>query len=67
MRYDPGKGREMAGERLQEALKRFRKRYYGPSRMSTALRQLADRVDGWRRDRRPERREKDERLVGVLR
>ena len=37
------------------------------SRMGTALRQLADRFDGWRRDMRPERREKDERLVGVLR
>ena len=37
------------------------------SRMSTALRQLADRIDDWRRDTRPERREKDERLVGVLR
>ena len=36
------------------------------SRMSTALRQLADRIDDWRRDTRPERREKDERLVGVL-
>ena len=37
------------------------------SRMSTALRQLADKIDDWRRDMRPERREKDERLVGVLR
>jgi len=37
------------------------------SRMSTALRQLADRVDDWRRDMRTERRGKDERLVGVLR
>ncbi len=36
------------------------------SRMSTALRQLADRIDDWRRDTRPERAEKDERLVGVL-
>ena len=36
-------------------------------RMSTALRLLADRIDDWRRDKRPERREKDERLVGVLR
>jgi DNA-binding HxlR family transcriptional regulator len=33
-------------------------------RMSTALRQLADRVDRWRNDQRPERMEKDERLVG---
>ena len=37
------------------------------SRMSTALRQLADRIDDWRRDIRSERREKDERLVCVLR
>jgi len=37
------------------------------SRMSTALRQLADRIDDWRRDTRPERREKDERLVELLR
>ena len=36
------------------------------SRVSTALRQLADRIDDWRRDTRPERREKDERLVAVL-
>lgn len=36
------------------------------SRMSTALRQLADRVDRWRSDVRPERMEKDEQLVGVL-
>jgi len=36
------------------------------SRMSTALRQLADRIDDWRRDMRHERREKDERLVGVM-
>ena len=36
------------------------------SRMSTALRQLADRVDDWRKDGRPERVEKDEVLVGVL-
>jgi len=34
------------------------------SRMSTALRQMADRIDGWRRDTRPERTEKDERPVG---
>ena len=37
------------------------------SRMSTALRQLADRVDDWRRDMRTERRGTDERLVGLLR
>ena len=36
-------------------------------RMSTALRQLADRIDEWRKDTRPERSEKDERLVGLLR
>ena len=35
-------------------------------RMSTALRQLADRIDGWRKDERRERHEKDEMLVGVL-
>jgi len=37
------------------------------SRMSTALRQLADRIDEWRKDARPERVKKDEVLVGVLR
>jgi DNA-binding Lrp family transcriptional regulator len=36
------------------------------SRMSTALRLLADRIDRWRNDQRPERVEKDERLVGLL-
>ena len=36
------------------------------SRMSTALRQLADKIDQWRKDDRRERMEKDERLVGVL-
>jgi hypothetical protein len=36
------------------------------SRMGTALRQLADRIDEWRKDERPERMEKDEVLVGVL-
>ena len=36
------------------------------SRMCAALRQLADKIDAWRGDARPERREKDERLVGVL-
>ena len=35
-------------------------------RFSTALRQLADRADQWRGDRRPERLEKDEQLVGLL-
>ncbi len=37
------------------------------SRMSTALRQLADRIDRWRADRRPERMEKDQGLAGLLR
>lgn len=36
------------------------------SRMGTALRQLADHIDGWRKDDRPERAEKDEMLVGLL-
>ena len=36
------------------------------SRMSSALRRLADRIDDWRKDDRPERREKDEMLVGML-
>ena len=36
-------------------------------RMGTALRQLADRIDEWRKDTRPERLEKDERLMGLLR
>ena len=36
------------------------------SRMSTALRQLAGKIDQWTKDDRPERMEKDERLVGVL-
>ena len=35
-------------------------------RMSTALRSLADKIDGWRKDDRPERRRKDEQLVGLL-
>ena len=37
------------------------------SRMSTALRLLAERIDRWRNDQRPERMEKDEGLVGLLR
>jgi len=37
------------------------------SRMSTALRQLAEKIDDWRKDARVERMEKDEVLVGVLR
>ena len=35
-------------------------------KMSTALRLLADKIDQWRRDTRPERMEKDEMLVGVM-
>lgn len=35
------------------------------SRMSSALRQLADKVDAWRSDTRAGRREKEERLVGL--
>jgi len=35
-------------------------------RMSTALRQLAEKIDAWQGDRRPERREKDESLVAML-
>jgi hypothetical protein len=47
-------------------------RYHGQqgwklsSRMSTALRQLADHIDAWRKDERPERKQKDEMLVGLL-
>ena len=37
------------------------------SRMSTALRQFADRIDQWRTDVRPERLAKDEVLAGLLR
>ena len=37
------------------------------SRMGTGLRQLAEKIDAWRKDDRPERKEKDEMLVGVLR
>ena len=36
-------------------------------RMSTALRQLADKIDEWRKDDRAERKQKDEMLVGLLR
>jgi len=36
------------------------------NRMSGALRRMADKVDTWRTDDRPERREKDERLVQLL-
>jgi len=37
------------------------------SRMSGSLRQLADQIDTWRQDRCPQRREKDNILVNVLR
>lgn len=37
------------------------------SRTSTALRQLADKIDLWRNDTRPERLEKDDALAGLLR
>jgi len=36
-------------------------------RMSAALRLLADKINEWKSDTRPERAEKDERLVGMLR
>ena len=36
------------------------------SRMSTALRQLAEWIDNWRRDARAERHQKEEMLVGLL-
>ena len=36
-------------------------------RMSTALRQLADKIDDWRNDKRPERGDKDTILVNCLR
>ncbi len=36
------------------------------SRMSTALRFLAARIDRWRNDRRPEQARKDEQLVKLL-
>ena len=35
-------------------------------RMSAALRLLTDKIEAWRDDKRPERAEKDERLVGML-
>ena len=37
------------------------------SRMSTALRQMADKIEEWRRDKRPERLAKDLALVDILR
>ena len=36
------------------------------SRMGTALRQLAEKIDRWRRDQRPQRFQKEELLVGLL-
>ena len=36
------------------------------SRMGTALKQLAERIDRWRKDTRPERVEKEQILVGLL-
>ena len=36
-------------------------------RMSTSLRQLADKIDDWRNDKRPERQDKDTMLVDCLR
>ena len=36
-------------------------------RMSGALRLLADRIVGWRNDKRPERQEKDDMLAQLLR
>ncbi len=36
------------------------------SRMCTSLRQLADRLDAWRQEHRPEQRRKDDILVNVL-
>ncbi len=35
-------------------------------RMSTALRQLADKIDSWRKDDQPERKGKDEQLVELI-
>ena len=35
-------------------------------RMSTGLRQLADRIDAWRKDDRLEQRRKEEQLVELL-
>ena len=36
------------------------------SRMSTALRNLADKIDSWRKDACPERKQKDEQLIELL-
>ena len=35
-------------------------------RMSTGLRQLADKIESWRRDARPENTRKEEQLVELL-
>ncbi|MFC1806497.1 hypothetical protein ACFL09_05905 [Planctomycetota bacterium] len=57
---------------LIEHVSRMNSRYGGQrgwrlsSRTSTALRRLADWVDQWRKDARPERMEKDGMLVGLL-
>jgi len=37
------------------------------SRMGSGLRQLANRIDGWQGDKRPDRLAKDEQLVRLLR
>ena len=37
------------------------------SRMSSALRQVAERIDHWRTDTRPGRKDRDEQLVELLR
>ncbi len=36
------------------------------SRMGTALRSLADKIDAWRKDACPERKQKDEQLIELL-
>ncbi len=36
------------------------------SRMGTALRGLADKIDSWRKDTCPERKQKDEQLIELL-
>ena len=36
------------------------------SRMSTGLRQLADKIESWRKDDRPEKTKKEEQLVELL-
>ena len=35
--------------------------------MSTALRQLAEKIDGWRKDTRSDRVRKDQQLVDLIR